>query len=688
MKKSINKYLIFFLLCYLSASSQEDSLLYYYNSGLKISSNQLGVYTRQLKNLDSVKIFLLGGKILSDENRSDFFSQVGRNYYEDNYFDAAKIYYFKALQIDKITKNKSKIARDLSALGDIYRLQDKTTIALDFLFQGTALSKELIDNEVTINNLSLIGDIYRVTGQPADALKYLNQALAINTGDKPSKSKAFAYSCRGVVHQDRKDYKMAQADYEAGLLIAKSLKDTMRIIDLENGLGYLFIARESYDEALAFLEKGIELSKIRNDQYNLSVGYIGLASINYSQKNYKQAVIHAMLGYEIGKSITAPGICADAAGALHRAYYALGEYKKAYDYLMLKQQLENNQTNFIQVKEQAQLEFNFLKEYKEKHDSILRVEKEQQLELVHKAEVKHQKALGIAGIVSAFIALLIIIVVFRFYQKEKASRQIIDVQKNIVEAKNKEILDSINYAKKIQEAIIPSDIEMHNLFPEHFVLLLPRDIVSGDFYWVGSKLNYTFVAVADCTGHGVPGGFMSMLGTVLLNEIINEKEVYEPADILDLLKLKIIIALRQSENVGEMKDGMDIALCRIDKTTKELAFAGANNSMHLIRNNKLIEIKGDKQPIGISHFNRTQQFIQQTVALEKGDVVYLFTDGYPDQFGGNRGKKFKYRQLEGLLMSIHSGGMNEQATTLQKELNNWKGDLEQVDDICVLGIKI
>ena len=179
-----------------------------------------------------------------------------------------------------------------------------------------------------------------------------------------------------------------------------------------------------------------------------------------------------------------------------------------------------------------------------------------------------------------------------------------------------------------------------------------------------------------------------MLGTVLLNEIINEKEVYEPADILDLLKLKIIIALRQSENVGEMKDGMDIALCRIDKTTKELAFAGANNSMHLIRNNKLIEIKGDKQPIGISHFNRTQQFIQQTVALEKGDVVYLFTDGYPDQFGGNRGKKFKYRQLEGLLMSIHSGGMNEQATTLQKELNNWKGDLEQVDDICVLGIKI
>ena len=229
---------------------------------------------------------------------------------------------------------------------------------------------------------------------------------------------------------------------------------------------------------------------------------------------------------------------------------------------------------------------------------------------------------------------------------------------------------------------------MNNVFPQHFVLLLPRDIVSGDFYWIGSKLNFVFVAVADCTGHGVPGGFMSMLGTALLNEIINEKEIYEPADILDLLKFKIIMALRQSENVNEAKDGMDIALCRIDKRTNELTFAGANNSIHLLRKDRLIELKGDKQPIGISHFNTTQQFIQQSVSLQKGDIIYLFTDGYPDQFGGPLGKKFKYKQLEELLLSIHQREMNEQLEILEEVHRDWKGDLDQVDDICILGIKI
>ncbi len=684
----MGRYLILFLFCYISGSAQEDSLLYYYNSGQTLSGDQLILYTRQLKKIDSIKIFRLGQKILSDENRSDFFYQIGRNYYEDDNYSAAEIYFFKALEIDKIKKNKSKIARNLSSLGDIYRLQAKTTLAFDFLFQAITMSKEIKNNELTIYNLALIGDVYRVTNQLRDALKYLNEALAINIGDTLSRSKAFSYSCLGSVYASEKKYNKAQDSYESGLAIAQSMNDTLRIIDFEGSLGYLHIEQKSYEKARVFFERAMELSKIRNDQYNLSVSYLGLAEINYKQKQYKQAITNGLLGYEIGRSITSPGIYSDAAELLYQAYYAFGDYKNAFDYFKIKQEADQSTIDLIQVKEQAQLEFNFLKAYKEKHDSMQRAEKEEQRELVQKAEIKQQKALGIAGLASAFIAIVIIIVVFRFYQKEKAARQIIDLQKNIVEAKNKEILDSINYAKKIQEAIIPSSVEMHNLFPDHFVLLLPRDIVSGDFYWVGSKLNYTFFAVADCTGHGVPGGFMSMLGTALLNEIINEKEVYEPADILDLLKLKIIMALRQSENVGEMKDGMDIALCRIDKSNKELAFAGANNSMHLIRNNELIELKGDKQPIGISHFNSTQQFKQQAVILEKGDVVYLFTDGYPDQFGGDRGKKYKYKQLESLLMSIHLERMNEQVSALQKELESWKGDLEQVDDICVLGIKI
>ena len=193
--------------------------------------------------------------------------------------------------------------------------------------------------------------------------------------------------------------------------------------------------------------------------------------------------------------------------------------------------------------------------------------------------------------------------------------------------------------------------------------------------------------MADCTGHGVPGGFMSMLGTALLNEIINEKNIYEPADILDMLKLKIIMALRQSENASENKDGMDIALFQINLNTQELTFAGANNSLYLLRDEKLRELKGDKFPIGFDGRN-DKQFSQQKIKLEPDDLLYLFTDGYPDQFGGPQGKKFKYKPLEEKLIAISQRPMDEQRNALLSLHDNWKGNLEQVDDICVVGIRI
>ena len=453
-------------------------------------------------------------------------------------------------------------------------------------------------------------------------------------------------------------------------------------------MGDLLVEQNRLREALVNFNRAMEIDRMSGEQYNLALCYSGLAEVALKQKDYKKSVEHGLKSYEIGKSLTAPGICSDAAEVIYKAYFGAADYKNAFIYLKLQKELHDSTRNLSQLKQQTQLEFNFVNALKEKQDSILRAEKQHQRDLVQAAKSRQQEALVVAGVIAVITSVLIIIVIFRSYRKERNSRQIINQQKILVEEKNKEILDSINYAKKIQEAIIPSTIEMSNVFPQHFVMLLPRDIVSGDFYWIGSKLNYVFVAVADCTGHGVPGGFMSMLGTALLNEIINEKEIYEPADILDLLKFKIIMALRQSENVNEAKDGMDIALCRIEKTTHELTFAGANNSMHLIRKGKLIELKGDKQPIGISHFNTTQQFIQQTLNLQKGDLIYLFTDGYPDQFGGDQGKKFKYKKLEELLLSIHEKEMYEQLRLLEKVHRDWKGNLDQVDDICILGIKI
>jgi sigma-B regulation protein RsbU (phosphoserine phosphatase) len=262
-------------------------------------------------------------------------------------------------------------------------------------------------------------------------------------------------------------------------------------------------------------------------------------------------------------------------------------------------------------------------------------------------------------------------------------------QKNIVEHKNKEITDSIYYAKRIQNAILPQDEEFQRALPGSFVLYKPKDIVSGDFYWLTERNGKVIVAATDCTGHGVPGAFMSMIGSTFLNEIVNEKNVSSPDRILNSLRENIIRSLRQSG--GESKDGMDIALCSIEPETRKVEFAGANNPLWICsRENetwKMEEIKADKQPIGI-YVGDQRPFAMHERTLSKGDTIYIFTDGYADQFGGPKGKKFKYRTLQDLLLSIQGKEMNEQRGILDQTIESWKGALEQVDDILVIGIRL
>jgi serine phosphatase RsbU (regulator of sigma subunit) len=273
-------------------------------------------------------------------------------------------------------------------------------------------------------------------------------------------------------------------------------------------------------------------------------------------------------------------------------------------------------------------------------------------------------------------------------QKVEERTNEINLQKKIIEQKNRGMVESIRYAKRIQEAILPEKQELLAYFPESFILYEPKDIVSGDFYWTIERNNFIFYSIADCTGHGVPGGFMSMLAVSLMNEIIIEKGMDEPADILDLLRVKIILALKQTGAVGENKDGMDMILCRFDKTSKSLTYAAANNPLWIVRNNELMVYPADKQPVGVSIVESTSSFTQHTIQLEKGDIIYAITDGYADQFGGPKGKKFSYKRLKELLLSISSKTMAEQHNILASTLHEWKADLEQVDDVTLAGIKI
>lgn len=304
------------------------------------------------------------------------------------------------------------------------------------------------------------------------------------------------------------------------------------------------------------------------------------------------------------------------------------------------------------------------------------------------------------------LAVLIIIVIVKIYTrrlelekirleqivKERTEEVVkqkeeIEQQRDEIADKNRSITDSIEYASRIQTAVLPSNDFAEEILPEHFILFRPRDIVSGDFYWMTKKDNLLVVIAADCTGHGVPGAFMSMLGVSFLNEIVNRHEINSAGAILTQLRADVKKTLGQEGKEGEAKDGMDIALCIVDLEKMKMQYAGAYNPLYLYRNNELIEVKADRMPIGI-YVKEKDSFTNNEIDLQKGDVFYIFSDGYQDQFGGEEGSKFKTKNFKKLLLEIHQKPMEEQREILDTTIDEWRGEWEQIDDIIILGVRV
>jgi len=263
----------------------------------------------------------------------------------------------------------------------------------------------------------------------------------------------------------------------------------------------------------------------------------------------------------------------------------------------------------------------------------------------------------------------------------------IENQRDEIVKKNRDITDSIEYASKIQNAVLPDDEYTEKILPEHFILYRPRDIVSGDFYWINKKNDLLIIIAADCTGHGVPGAFMSMLGVSLLNEIVNKHPVTQANEILTELREEVKRTLRQKGEEGETKDGMDIALAMVDLKNMKLQFSGAYNPLFLFRNGELIQYKADRMPIGI-YVKEKPEFTNHVIDIQKGDTFYVFSDGYQDQFGGETGEKFKTRRMKKLLTDIQPKSMEEQKAILERTIDDWKGDHEQLDDIILIGVRV
>ncbi|MCE3227760.1 MAG: nprA [Bacteroidetes bacterium] len=515
-------------------------------------------------------------------------------------------------------------------------------------------------------------------GNFSKAIEYFNKQIAAIKKYKLKIPVSKAYNNMGIAYGNRGDWDMA---FEYFL---RSVKDdelnnrTDQLGNDYNNLGIVYLVKQKPDSARKYFMMGLEYRLKDNDLLGVGGSLNNIALLEKDRKNYTQALLLADSALNIANRYEFKKLQVEVYDTYDQVFSQMGDYKKAYEYMILK-----NKLNAVFEKEESSSKISQLEsdiQMEQKQSELL----EKDLAL-SKVEQEKQKQLGVI-ILGTIIVLALLFYVVTFFRNNKILKErnsIISEQKQLIEEKHKDITDSINYAQKIQSALIISEEKLKNSVKDAFVIFKPRDIVSGDFYWFTEHKGYKIIALADCTGHGVPGAFMSMIGITLLNQIVNEKGIISPALILDHLRKEVITIL--SIDGSDKRDGMDMAIIAFND--KELLYAGANSTALLLNNtNEILELKPNKQPIGV--YERQENFTEQKVTISENLKVYLFSDGIVDQFGGPAGKKIKVKQFKEWLSSSAHLGFKQQKQNIEEELNNWKKNTEQTDDISAIGIKL
>jgi serine phosphatase RsbU (regulator of sigma subunit)/tetratricopeptide (TPR) repeat protein len=596
----------------------------------------------------------------------------------------------EAMDIFDSLGERKQYASAALALGNQKMLLGDYPGALDYQLKALRIKQELGDSAALPSAYMSIGNSYHSSGDHEKAAKSFAHAIELDTmyGKRALIGTGY-YNLGNVMFGMKKDSLGAKYLLNA-IRIADARQDISLLCYTYGLLGQYNYRKGEYTAALDCHQRSLSLAEQLEDQRMIisEQRFLGLGyqALNQNARG-EEYLLNAL---KLAADSTLKESRAEVYLTLSDFYASEGRYKESRDYLLRFTALHDSLTNLDKSKDIMRKEMNFSFEKSRALDNAERLKNE----AIYEEDRKRKMIIIYSAAAFIVLSLLFLGFVFNRYrvsQRQKAliaeQKSEVEKQKSLIEEKNKSITDSINYAKRIQSAILPAVNEFTEAFPESFVYYRPKDIVSGDFYWIASSESHTFYATADCTGHGVPGGFMSVLGASLLNDIVNEKGVTEPADILVMMRDRIILALRQKGETGENKDGMDMVLCRVDRSKRELVYAAANNPVWIMRKDGLHEFPADKQPVGIGIEN-PGKFRQHTVALEPGDVIYTFTDGYADQFGGPKGKKFKYAQLRTVLEAQRNAAMPEQELHLARVFDDWKGALEQVDDILVIGVRV
>ncbi len=610
--------------------------------------------------------------------------------------DTALVYFQKAHELSKKLKYHFGIAASLNNLGKVSLGKSAFPEALEYFFRSLEIAERYNIKSGMASAMGNIGIVYDNEKDYNKALRYHYKSLKLDEEIGNLEGVAESYNSIGNIYFYKQNYPKVIECYNKALDIKTKLGDEMGCASTLANIGNIYFyqndykkTREYYFKALNYFEKLKNLQAIGMLSNNIAETYVG-------EKNFKEALKYSQKGLQVATQIGVLDDIKNAYFSLSSIYEGLGNYKLAMENLRLYNLYNDSIYNDENKRRAMEID---IKYHFDKKATNTRIENERK-QIILKEEAEKQKLIIYFGL--GFLILVIVFAVYAFrsfkikqkinaqlsIQKEEivAQRDEIELQRSIVEEKNKGLTDSINYAKRIQYTLLAHDEYLDKNLKDYFVYFQPKDIVSGDFYWATSVNsaagNCFYLAVCDCTGHGVPGAFMSLISIGFLSEAIKEKHILQPGEIFNYVRERLV------ENISKenQKDGFDGILICINSNENKITYAAANNEPVLVSENTFAYQPTDKMPVGIGISK--DSFNTFDLRYKKGDVLYIYTDGYADQFGGPKGKKFKYKQLNELLLISSADSVAHQKENLKTTFNTWKGNLEQVDDVCIIGIRL
>lgn len=621
-------------------------------------------------------------QIKAPRKRVDAFNKATEGCWRSGQYELGLDYAEKALAVSRLHHYRKGEAAALNNIGIIYDYQGNIAQSLSSYFEALSIQEDIHDQKGLAYTCSNIGLIYSKQQNYDQALKYHTRSLNIRQKLHFKQGISASYNNLGIVYMNQKKYDLALHNYLESVRLDMELGDGYGLSDGYSNIGIIYMQQRDYKQAEHYFMLSIPFRKKSGDLLGLATSYNNLGTLYEKEGSLRKAREWLLKGIAIGKSLGSKEIIKYGYQILYVVQERMGNFDEAYESYKLFILYGDSITNEANTREQTQTEMQYLFDKKEAKDKLV----QQRRELFEKKSREQVVVVLWAVVVLAVVTFIFSIFLHRRWKIAQQQQVLIEEKNRLVELKNREIMDSISYAKRIQTAILPPEKLVKEFLINSFILYKPKDIVAGDFYWMEALDDTIIFAAADCTGHGVPGALISVVCHNALNRSVREFGLTDPGAILDKTRDIIIQEFAKSED--DVNDGMDISLCALHLETLAVEWSGANNPLWIVRNetNEVEEVKANKQPIG--KYSKYEAFHTHHLQLHKGDSLYLFTDGFADQFGGPEAKKYKSKSMKDLILRVKDASMEEQKHLFETEFETWKGKLEQVDDVCVLGIRV